>query len=63
LIQDGVTGASFDAGDADSLAVALRRVLPLLNNDAARARCREIVGVYSITNAARGIAAAFKRID
>lgn len=62
LIQDGVTGASFDAGDADSLAVALRRVLPLLNNAAARARCREIVDVYSITNAARGIAAAFKRL-
>ena len=62
LIYDGETGAVFDAGDAESLAIALRRVLPLLNNTAARARCREIVDVYSITNAARGIAAAFKRI-
>jgi glycosyltransferase involved in cell wall biosynthesis len=63
LIQDGVTGAIFDAGDADSLAIAIRRVFPLLNNAAARARCREITGVYSIANAARGIAAAFQRID
>lgn len=62
LIQDGTTGAVFDAGDADSLAIALRRVLPLLNNGAARARCREIVSVYSVANAARGIAAAFERI-
>ena len=62
LIQDGATGAVFDAGDADSLAIALRRVLPLLNNGAARARCREIVSVYSVANAARGIAAAFERI-
>ena len=63
LIQEGVSGAVFDAGDADSLAIALRAVLPLLNNTAARARCREIVDVYSISNAARGIAAAFERID
>ena len=63
LIEDGMTGAVFDAGDADSLAIALRRVLPLLNNPATRARCREIVDVYSISNAARGIAAALERTD
>ncbi len=63
LVQDGVTGAIFDAGDADSLATALGRVFPLLNNAAARARCRELVSVYSVANAARGIAAAFQRID
>ena len=62
LIQDGTTGAVFAAGDADSLAIALRRVLPLLNNGAALARCREIVSVYSVANAARGIAAAFNRV-
>jgi glycosyltransferase involved in cell wall biosynthesis len=62
LIQDGVTGAVFERGSAESLAVALRRMLPLLNNAAARARCRQTVDVYSITNAARGIAAAFERV-
>jgi glycosyltransferase involved in cell wall biosynthesis len=61
LIEDGVTGAVFDAGDAESLAVALRRLLPLLNNAAARERCRAIVHDYSVTNAARGIAAAFEQ--
>jgi glycosyltransferase involved in cell wall biosynthesis len=62
LIQDGVTGAVFERGSAESLAIALRRMLPLLNDAAARARCRQTVDVYSITNAARGIAAAFERV-
>jgi glycosyltransferase involved in cell wall biosynthesis len=61
LIEDGVTGAVFDAGQAEALAIALRRMLPLLNNAAARERCRAIVHDYSVTNAARGIAAAFER--
>jgi glycosyltransferase involved in cell wall biosynthesis len=61
LIEDGMTGVVFEAGNADSLAVALRRMLPLLNNAAARERCRAIVHDYSVTNAARGIAAAFEQ--
>jgi glycosyltransferase involved in cell wall biosynthesis len=62
LIDDGVTGAVFEAGQTDALAIALRRILPLLNNAAARERCRAIIHDYSVTNAARGIAAAFERI-
>ena len=60
LIQDG-TGAVFEAGNTDDLAVALDRTLPLLNNAAVRSRCREAVNAYSIQNAARGIAEAFQR--
>jgi glycosyltransferase involved in cell wall biosynthesis len=62
LIRDGATGAIFEAGNADDLAVALRRVLPLLNNAAVRTRCREIVEDYSVKVAARGIAAAFQQV-
>ncbi|HEY0673582.1 MAG TPA: glycosyltransferase family 4 protein [Longimicrobiales bacterium] len=61
LIDDGHTGAIFDAGDAAGLAAALRRVLPLVNNAAARQHCRTKVNDYSVTNAARGIAAACER--
>ena len=62
LIDDGVTGARFERGNAEALAVALRRMLPLLTNAATRAHCREIVNDYSVGNAARGIAAAFQRV-
>ncbi len=58
LIDDGVTGAVFERGDTDALAAALRRILPLMDNAATRAHCRAIVSDYSISNAARGIAAA-----
>ena len=61
LIEDGATGAVFEAGNSDALALALRRMLPLLNNAAARERCRAIVNAYSVNNAARGIAEAFER--
>jgi glycosyltransferase involved in cell wall biosynthesis len=61
LIEDSATGAVFEAGNADALALALRRVYPLINNAAARERCRAIVNAYSVNNAARGIAAAFQR--
>jgi glycosyltransferase involved in cell wall biosynthesis len=60
LIDGGNTGTVFEAGNGDSLAHALRRILPLLNNAAARERCRAIVNAYSVNNAARGIAAAFE---
>ena len=61
LIEQGVTGAVFEAGDAAALAVALGRVLPLLNDPAVRARCREVVHAYSVTAAARGLAEACQR--
>lgn len=62
LIREGATGTIFEAGNTDDLAVALRRVLPLLNNTAVRTRCREIVEDYSVKIAARGIAAAFQQV-
>jgi glycosyltransferase involved in cell wall biosynthesis len=61
LIEDGATGAVFEAGNAEALAHALHRILPLLNNAAAREHCRRIVNAYSVNNAARGIARAFER--
>ena len=61
LIEDGTSGAIFEAGDADALAAALRRVFPLIDNEAARQHCRSKVHDYSVTNAARGIAAACTR--
>lgn len=63
LIEEGVTGAVFEPGNAESLAVALRRMLPLLDNAATRTRCRALVNDYSISNAARGIAEACERVD
>lgn len=62
LIQDSSNGAVFEHGNADDLAVAVRRTLPLLKNPAVRSRCREIVEAYSVTSAARGIAAAFEQV-
>ena len=62
LIRDGATGTVFESGNADDLAVALRRTLPLLSNAAVRTRCREIVEDYSVKVAARGIAAAFQQV-
>ncbi|HEY0809348.1 MAG TPA: glycosyltransferase family 4 protein [Longimicrobiales bacterium] len=62
LIREGATGTVFENGNADDLAVALRRTLPLLNNTAVRTRCREIVEDYSVKVAARGIAAAFQQV-
>lgn len=61
LISDGVTGAVFERGQPDALAVALRRMLPLLNHAATRAHCRTIVDDYSVSHAAQGIATAFQR--
>jgi glycosyltransferase involved in cell wall biosynthesis len=62
LIHEGVSGAVFERGHADALAVALRRALPLLNHAATRAHCRTIVDDYSVSHAARGIAAGFQRV-
>jgi glycosyltransferase involved in cell wall biosynthesis len=62
LIREGATGTVFEARNTDDLAVALRRVLPLLNNLAVRTRCRETVEDYSVKIAARGIAAAFHQV-
>lgn len=61
LIREGVTGAVFEAGNAADLAVALRSMLPLLKDMAVRTQCRELVDDYSVSNAARGIAAAVER--
>lgn len=61
LIVDGVTGAVFEPRNTSDLAVALQRMLPLLNNAAVRARCRETVNAYSVTHAAQGIATAVQR--
>jgi glycosyltransferase involved in cell wall biosynthesis len=62
LVREGASGTIFESGKADDLAIALRRILPLLNNAAVRTRCREIVEDYSVKVAARGIAAAFQQV-
>jgi glycosyltransferase involved in cell wall biosynthesis len=62
LIKPGETGETFAAGDAESLAAALRRVTPLLGRAVTRQACRALVGGYSVSAAAQGIAQAYREV-
>ena len=59
LVEEGVTGAIFEAGSVRELSRAIERATELLNMPELRARCRQRVHLYSTDAAARGIARAY----
>lgn len=58
LVREGVTGSVCRAGDVDSLANSLRKVILMSRNETMRQGCRGAVEAYSVDSAARGIAQA-----
>ncbi len=61
LIEEGRTGAVFQAGSTEGLIAALRRTVPITRDPAVRTACRDVVHEYSVRNAALGIASACER--
>jgi glycosyltransferase involved in cell wall biosynthesis len=59
LVEEGVTGVTFEAASACDLSRAITRAVDLLGMPELRVRCRERVSGYSIDAAARGIARAY----
>jgi glycosyltransferase involved in cell wall biosynthesis len=62
LIEEGVTGHTFESGSSQSLASALRRAFGLVGRVDSRANCRRKVERYSVEDAARGIAEAYRQV-
>ena len=60
LIRAGVTGHVFETGSASSLAGALSEAMSLVGNTETRDRCRQQVSLYTVQEAARGIAQAYE---
>jgi glycosyltransferase involved in cell wall biosynthesis len=59
LIRTGVTGRMFETGSDSSLARALSESIALVRNAHVRDRCRQQVSLYTVREAARGIARAY----
>jgi glycosyltransferase involved in cell wall biosynthesis len=59
LIEPGLTGEIFEAGNERSLAAAIERALPLIRRPEIREVCRKKVSNYTVERAAEGIAQAF----
>jgi hypothetical protein len=62
LIRAGVTGYVFETGSDSSLAHALSESIGLVGNTQVRGRCRQQVSLYTVREAARGIARAYRDV-
>jgi glycosyltransferase involved in cell wall biosynthesis len=62
IVEPDITGAIFETGSSQSLASALQQVFRLIRRDETRRNCRQKIGVYSIENAAKGIAEAYRQV-
>jgi len=62
LICAGVTGYVFETGSDTGLARALRESMTLVGNTETRAGCRQQVSMYTVREAARGIAHAYDHV-
>jgi glycosyltransferase involved in cell wall biosynthesis len=60
LVQEGITGATFQAASTRDLACAILRTMDLLRLPELRLRCQEHVQAYGLDVAARGIARAYR---
>ncbi len=60
LIQCGKTGDIFKAGSKDALAGAIERIAPLVGRPDVRQQCRHKVSPFTVSNAAEGIAHAYR---
>ncbi len=61
LIEAGVTGFVFEKSH-ENLATAIKQALPLAANPYVRQACREKVKAYSVQEAAKGIAEAYRSV-
>jgi glycosyltransferase involved in cell wall biosynthesis len=62
LIENGVTGYTFESGSSQSLALVLQRAFGLIGRLDVRLTCRQKVSGYSAEEAARGIAKAYNQV-
>ena len=62
LVEEGVTGATFQVGSVEELGCAIEQTMDLLEMPDLRLRCREKVNQYSLDAAARGIARAYREV-
>jgi glycosyltransferase involved in cell wall biosynthesis len=62
LVSENVTGYSFKSGSASSLSAAITKALALVDREDIRQECRQRVSMYSVTNAAAGIACAYRQV-
>ncbi len=62
IIEDNISGMTFDTGSSQSLASALQQAFGLIRRDETRRNCRRKVNAYSIENAAKGIAEAYWQV-
>jgi glycosyltransferase involved in cell wall biosynthesis len=59
LVQEGITGATFESGSSRDLVRAILLTMDLLRLPELRSRCQEHVQSYALDVAARGIARAY----
>ncbi len=62
LIENGVTGYTFESGSAHSLALVLPPAFGLIGRNDVRLSCRQKVSAYGIEDAAGGIATAYRQV-
>jgi glycosyltransferase involved in cell wall biosynthesis len=62
LIKSGVTGVVCESGSTAALAAAIESALPLVGRSSVRANCRDVVSQYTVSEAAKGIALAFRSV-
>jgi glycosyltransferase involved in cell wall biosynthesis len=62
LIENGMTGYTFQSSSSDSLAAMLRSAVELIGRDDVRLNCRQKVSGYGVEEAARGIAKAYSQV-
>lgn len=62
LIEKGVTGETFEAGDAGALTKAIKRVCAYAGEAETQKKCKEKVAPYSIASASFGVFQAYQKI-
>lgn len=62
LIENGVTGYTFESDSSRGLASVLQRAFELVGRDDVRLSCKQKVDGYRIEDAARGIAEAYRQV-
>jgi glycosyltransferase involved in cell wall biosynthesis len=62
LIEEGRTGCVFETNSSTSLASTLEKAYGLINFDEIRRNCRDKMKIFSVANAASGIAEAYSQV-
>jgi glycosyltransferase involved in cell wall biosynthesis len=62
LIRPGITGETFQGGDPRDVAAAIQRAWALTGREEVRSTCRALAADYSVEEAAKGIADAYRTV-